>query len=140
MRAALAVVLTLLALAPAAAAPPARLLPAIVDEIQRSMVRIEGSRICARVVGKTAQRVNVYTEAVRDVPAQTAQASAVANAGVARDVLERHKLAIPAYVEVSSPTRWYGVAVYDSKTQRVLWFRCAKNCEQLGTRRIRRCR
>jgi len=124
--------------ASAAAAP--RLNQAIVNEIQRSMVPIEGSKLCTRIVGKATQRVDVYTEAVRDVPPQAAQVSAMTNAGTVRDVLEKHRLSVPAYVEVSSPKRWYGVAVYDNKSQRVLWFRCTKNCEQLGTRKIKRCR
>ena len=110
------------------------------NEIQRSMMPIEGSKLCTRIVGKTTQRVDVYTEAVRDVPPQAAQVSAMTNAGTVRDVLEKHRLSVPAYVEVSSPKRWYGVAVYDNKSQRVLWFRCTKNCEQLGTRKIKRCR
>lgn len=124
----------------ASAAAASRLNQAIVNEIQRSMVPIEGSKLCARMVGKTTQRVDVYTEAVRDVPPQAAQVSAMTNAGTVRDVLEKHRLSVPAYVEVSSPKRWYGVAVYDNKSQRVLWFRCTKNCEQLGTRKIKRCR
>ena len=84
--------------ASAAAAP--RLNQAIVNEIQRSMVPIEGSKLCARMVGKTTQRVDVYTEAAQDVPPQAAQVSAMTNAGTVRDVLERHRLSVPAYVEV----------------------------------------
>jgi hypothetical protein len=135
-----AIILVLMTVSVASAAAAPRLNQAIVNEIQRSMVPIEGSKLCARIVGKTTQRVDVYTEAVRDVPPQAAQVSAMTNAGTVRDVLEKHRLSVPAYVEVSSPKRWYGVAVYDNKSQRVLWFRCTKNCEQLGTRRIKRCR
>lgn len=139
MRYAAAIILTLITLSTASAAAP-RVSQAVVNEIQRSMVPIEGSKLCARMVGKTTQRVDVYTEATRDVPPQAAQVSAMTNAGTVRDVLERHGLSVPAYVDVSSPKRWYGVAVYDNKSQRVLWFRCTKNCEQLGTRKIKRCR
>jgi len=137
-----AIILVLMTVSVASAAAAPRLNQAIVNEIQRSMVPIEGSKLCARMVGKTTQRVDVYTEAVRDVPPQAAQVSAMTNAGTVRDVLEKHRLSlsVPAYVEVSSPKRWYGVAVYDNKSQRVLWFRCTKNCEQLGTRKIKRCR
>lgn len=143
MRYAAAGLLTLIVLSIAGdavfAASP-RLNQSVINEIQRAMVPIEGSKLCTRMVGKTTQRVDVYTEATRDVPPQAAQVSAVTNAGTVRDVLERHGLSVPAYVDVSSPKRWYGVAVYDNKSQRVLWFRCTKNCEQLGTRRIKRCR
>jgi len=139
VRYAAAIILTLITLSTASAAAP-RVSQAVVNEIQRSMVPIEGSKLCARMVGKTTQRVDVYTEATRDVPPQAAQVSAMTNAGTVRDVLERHGLSVPAYVDVSSPKRWYGVAVYDNKSQRVLWFRCTKNCEQLGTRKIKRCR
>ena len=139
MKYAAAIILTLITVSVASAAAP-RLNQAIVNEIQRSMVPIEGSKLCARMVGKTTQRVDVYTEAAQDVPPQAAQVSAMTNAGTVRDVLEKHRLSVPAYVEVSSPKRWYGVAVYDNKSQRVLWFRCTKNCEQLGTRKIKRCR
>jgi len=135
-----AIVLTLMTVSVASAAAAPRLNQAIVNEIQRSMVPIEGSKLCTRIVGKATQRVDVYTEAVRDVPPQAAQVSAMTNAGTVRDVLEKHRLSVPAYVEISSPKRWYGVAVYDNKSQRVLWFRCTKNCEQLGTRKIKRCR
>lgn len=141
------ILLVLLALTPvlaatpgSASAPRGRLDQAVLNEIQRAMVPIEGSKLCARIAGKTTQRVDVYTEATRDLPPQAALVSAMTNAGTARDVLERHKISVPAYVEVSSPKRWYGVAVYDNKTQRVLWFRCTKNCEQLGTRRLKRCK
>ncbi len=140
MRYAAAIILTLMTFSAASAAAAPRLNQAIVNEIQRSMMPIEGSKLCARMVGKTTQRVDVYTEAVQDVPPQAAQVSAMTNAGTVRDVLEKHRLSVPAYVEVSSPKRWYGVAVYDNKSQRVLWFRCTKNCEQLGTRKIKRCR
>ena len=140
MKYAAAIVLTLMTVSVASAAAAPRLNQAIVNEIQRSMVPIEGSKLCTRIVGKATQRVDVYTEAVRDVPPQAAQVSAMTNAGTVRDVLEKHRLSVPAYVEVSSPKRWYGVAVYDNKSQRVLWFRCTKNCEQLGTRKIKRCR
>lgn len=140
MKYAVAILLTLMTVSVASAAAASRLNQTIVNEIQRSMVPIEGSKLCARMVGKTTQRVDVYTEAVRDVPPQAAQVSAMTNAGTVRDVLEKHRLSVPAYVEVSSPKRWYGVAVYDNKSQRVLWFRCTKNCEQLGTRKIKRCR
>ena len=142
MKYAAAIILVLMTVSVASAAAAPRLNQAIVNEIQRSMVPIEGSKLCARIVGKTTQRVDVYTEAVRDVPPQAAQVSAMTNAGTVRDVLEKHRLSlsVPAYVEVSSPKRWYGVAVYDNKSQRVLWFRCTKNCEQLGTRKIKRCR
>lgn len=142
MKYAAAIILVLMTVSVASAAAAPRLNQAIVNEIQRSMVPIEGSKLCARMVGKTTQRVDVYTEAVRDVPPQAAQVSAMTNAGTVRDVLEKHRLSlsVPAYVEVSSPKRWYGVAVYDNKSQRVLWFRCTKNCEQLGTRKIKRCR
>lgn len=139
MKYAAAIILTLMTVSVASAAAP-RLNQAIVNEIQRSMVPIEGSKLCARMVGKTTQRVDVYTEAAQDVPPQAAQVSAMTNAGTVRDVLEKHRLSVPAYVEISSPKRWYGVAVYDNKSQRVLWFRCTKNCEQLGTRKIKRCR
>ena len=139
MKYAAAIILTLITVSVASAAAP-RLNQAIVNEIQRSMVPIEGSKLCARMVGKTTQRVDVYTEAAQDVPPQAAQVSAMTNAGTVRDVLEKHRLSVPAYVEISSPKRWYGVAVYDNKSQRVLWFRCTKNCEQLGTRKIKRCR
>jgi hypothetical protein len=135
-----AIILVLMAFSAASAAAAPRLNQAIVNEIQRSMVPIEGSKLCARMVGKTTQRVDVYTEAAQDVPPQAAQVSAMTNAGTVRDVLEKHRLSVPAYVEVSSPKRWYGVAVYDNKSHRVLWFRCTKNCEQLGTRKIKRCR
>ncbi len=131
---------SLVAISAASAMASPQMSQAVVNEIQRSLVKPEGSKLCTRVIGKTYQRLNVYTEASKDIPPQLAQDSATANAGTVREILGRHGVSVPAYVEVASPKRWYGLAVYDNRSQRVLWFRCTSHCEQLGTSKLKRCR
>jgi hypothetical protein len=54
--------------------------------------------------------------------------------------LRQHGLALPAYVEIVSPRRWYGMAVYDRDTLRITWDPCPGKCEQEGTTSVKRCR
>ncbi len=121
-----------------AAAP--RVNQAVLSEILRSLSPPDRSKICARVVGKTRQQLNVYTEVTNEIPAQRAQASAVANARTAGEILVRHGLSVPAYVEIASPKRWYGIALYDNKSGHMFWSRCTSHCASLGTLKIKRCR
>lgn len=113
--------------------------PSVLDAIERALKPDVGAEVCARMVGRKDIQVKATIELARDTPRDTARRLAMARAKAVGATLRQHGLALPAYVEVFSPQRWYGVAVYDRDTLRISWDPCPGRCEQEGTRYVRRC-
>lgn len=129
---------------PEISAPPREASPhvsqAVLDEIAQSLKPQVEADVCVRATGRTRPQVKATIELARDTWSNTARRLAMAKAKVVGATLRKRGLAIPAYVEIFSPKRWYGLAVYDSDTLQITWDACPGRCEEEGTRHVRRCR
>lgn len=125
-------------IAPAQPAVPA-MSASVLDDIARSLKPEANADVCVRMVGRKETQVKATIELARDTSRDAARRLALAKAKAVGATLRQHGLALPAYVEVFSPQRWYGVAVYDRDTLRITWDPCPGRCEQEGTRYVRRC-
>lgn len=128
---------------PEAVAPPQPAMPAVtpsvLGDIERALKPEVGAEVCARMVGRKDPQVKATIELARNTSRDAARRLALVKAKAVGAALRQHGLALPAYVEVFSPQRWYGVAVYDRDTLRITWDPCPGRCEQEGTRYVRRC-
>lgn len=122
---------------PSQAAP--RVSQAILDEITEALKPPVGAEACVRATGGTRPQIKATIEMVRDTSLEIARRSALANARAMGTILQRHGLLVSAYVEVFSPKRWYGLALYDSDKLRVTWDVCPGRCNEQGTLRVRHC-
>jgi hypothetical protein len=91
------------------------------------------------VVGRSQPQIKATIELERDISRKTARALAMDKARDVGAAMRGHGLALPAYVEIFSPGRWYGIAVYDRDTLRISWDPCPGRCELEGTAYVRRC-
>jgi hypothetical protein len=114
--------------------------PAVLEAVRRAVTPQQPATVCVRMVGATQPQVRATIELAVDTTSARARRLAVTKAGEAGATLRRHGLALPAYVEVVSPARWYGVAAYDRDTLKVTWDPCPGRCEVEGTRHVQRCR
>lgn len=117
--------------------------PVVLDEITQSLKSQADADVCVRAIdatGRTHPQIKATIELARDTSRETARRIATAKAKAVGATLRKHGLAIPAYVEVFSPKRWYGVALYDSDTLVIKWDACPGRCEEEGTRYVKRCR
>jgi hypothetical protein len=112
---------------------------AVLDAVRAVVVPEHPAVVCVRAVGTTQPQVRATIELAADTTAARARRLALAKAEAVGAVLRRHGLALPAYVEVVAPGRWYGAAVYDRDTLRVTWDPCPGRCTMEGTRHVRRC-
>lgn len=111
----------------------------VLDDVTGVLVaRVDGVA-CAATAGRGQPQIRGTIELARDVSRDVARRLAMARARAVGATLRRHGLALPAYVEVVTPSRWHGVAVYDRDTLRVTWDPCPGRCEQEGSRYVRRC-
>ncbi len=129
--------------APEVLAPPQPAVPqlgqVILDEIAQSLKpHVEGD-VCTRATERPHPQVKATIELARDTSVEAAKRLALAKAKSVGATLRKHGFAIPAYVEVFSPKRWYGLALYDSDTLQIRWDACPGRCEQEGTRYVKRC-
>lgn len=113
--------------------------PAVLDAIRRVLAPEQPAEVCVRTVGTDQPQVRATIELAADTAAARARRLAMTKADEVGATLRRHGLALPAYVEIVSPDRWYGVAVYDRDTLRITWDPCPGRCEVEGTRHVRRC-
>ncbi len=113
---------------------------AVLDEIALSLrPQIEGV-VCVRTVDRPRTQIKATIELTRDATTDAARRMAMVKAKIAGATLRKHGFAVPAYVEVFSPARWYGLALYDSDTLQIKWDACPGQCEKEGTQYMRRCR
>ncbi|MDR7545561.1 MAG: hypothetical protein QN120_15060, partial [Armatimonadota bacterium] len=112
---------------------------AVLDDVARVLRGAVPGTACVRAVGRGQAQIRATVELERDVSLSGARRLALAKAAEVGATLRRHGLALPAYVEVFSPARWYGMGVYDRDTLGVSWDPCPGRCEQEGTRHVRRC-
>jgi hypothetical protein len=122
---------------PSQAAP--RVNQAILDEIAQALKPPAGAEACVRATSGMRPQIKATIEMVRETTLEAARRSALANARAMGTILQRHGLLVSAYVEVFSPKRWYGLALYDSETLRVSWDVCPGRCNEQGTLRVRHC-
>ncbi len=113
---------------------------AVLDEITASLKPAADADVCVRTTAGARSQVKATIELSRDTSRDTARRMAMTKARAVGATLRRHGFAIPAYVEVFSPKRWYGVALYDSDSLRIAWDACPGRCEEEGTRYVKRCR
>ncbi len=125
--------------APSAAVTP-RVNQAILDEIAGALKPRAGGEACARATAGTRPQIKATIELARDTSLDVARRTALANARAVGAILQRHSLLVSAYVEVFSPQRWYGLALYDSETLRVTWDVCPGRCREQGTLHVKHCR
>lgn len=129
---------------PEVAVPARKPLPAIhprvLDEITEVLRPPTKADVCVVETGLTRVQIKGTIELARDTSGERARQLAVEKAGLVAATLKKHRLIMPAYVEVFSPTRWYGVAFYDSQTEQISWDPCPGRCADEGTQRIKRCR
>ncbi|MDR7486496.1 MAG: hypothetical protein QN187_14350 [Armatimonadota bacterium] len=129
---------------PVASAPALQAGPvvsqAVLDDITGILRPDVEAEVCALTVARTRPQVRATIELARETSRDTARRTAVEKARIVGATLRKHGLAVPAYVEIFSPARWYGVATYDSDTLKVTWDPCPGRCEEEGTLHVRRCR
>ncbi|MDR7556514.1 MAG: hypothetical protein QN157_13025 [Armatimonadota bacterium] len=113
--------------------------PAVLDAVRAALVPEQPAEVCVRAVGTAQPQVRATIELAADTTTTRARRLALAKAEAVGAVLRRHGLALPAYVEVVAPGRWYGMAVYDRDTLRITWDPCPGRCTAEGTRHVRRC-
>jgi hypothetical protein len=97
------------------------------------------ANICTTVIERPRLQVRATVELARDASPEAVRRSALASARTTGQILRDSHLAVPAYVEVFSPSRWYGTAFYDSDTLKVTWEPCPANCTWQGTTYMPRC-
>jgi hypothetical protein len=125
----------------AAPAPAESLLtPAVLDDVARALAPKAGAEVCVRSVGgRSHPQIKATIELSLDAPRYTARRIAMEKARDVGAALREHGLAVPAYVEIFSPNRWYGMAVYDRDTLRIAWDPCPGRCDREGTKYVKRC-
>ncbi|HET8680210.1 MAG TPA: hypothetical protein VFM39_08810 [bacterium] len=123
---------------PSQAATP-RVSQVILDEIADALKPPAGAGACVRATSGVRPQIKATIEMVRETSLETARRTALANARAMGAILQRHGLLVSAYVEVFSPKRWYGLALYDSDKLRVSWDVCPGRCNEQGTLRVRHC-
>lgn len=119
--------------------PVARVSQAILDEISAALEPPAGAEACVRAISGSRPQIKATIELVREASLETARRMALANARAVGAIVQRHGLLVSAYVEVFSPKRWYGLALYDSGNLRVTWDVCPGRCTEQGTRHVRHC-
>jgi hypothetical protein len=112
----------------------------VLDAIAKTLPLPAAAEVCVTAVGRGQPQIRATIELREDAWRDTARRIAIGKARAVGAALRQHGLALPAYVEVVSPKRWYGMAVYDRDTLRITWDPCPGNCEQEGTRSVKRCR
>ncbi len=112
---------------------------AVLDEIVQSLRPQAEADVCARTVDRPRPQIKATIELARDTVKDTARAIVVAKAKIVGAILRKRGFAIPAYVEVFSPKRWYGLALYSSDSLQIKWDACPGKCEQEGTLHVKRC-
>jgi hypothetical protein len=129
--------------APEVLTPPRAAVPhvgqVVLDEIARSLKPEVGADTCAKAIDRPHAQVKATIELTHDTTTDAARRLATSKVKSVGAILRKHGFAIPAYVEVISPKRWYGVAFYDSDTLQIRWDACPGRCEEEGTRYTRRC-
>jgi hypothetical protein len=121
-------------------AVPSPVSQTVLDEIARELPPRVAADVCVTAVGRGQPQIKATIELERDTLRDTARRLAMEKAKVVGATLRQHGLALPAYVEVVSPKRWYGMAVYDRDTLRITWDPCPGQCEREGTANVKRCR
>lgn len=112
----------------------------VLDEIARVLKeQPEEAAVCVRAVSGPKSQIRATVELVHDVSRESARRTATSNARVVADTLKRYALAVPAYVEVFSPSRWHGMAAVEADPSKITWDPCPGRCEQEGTLHVRRC-
>jgi hypothetical protein len=123
---------------PAQAATP-EVGAAALDEV-RTILRPDAEAVvCVATAGRGQPQIRGTIELAHNPSRAAARRLAMAKATEVGAALRRHGLALPAYVEVISPGRWWGVALYDRDTLKVTWDPCPGRCELEGTRHVKRC-
>jgi hypothetical protein len=112
----------------------------VLDEIAAALKPDVEGDVCVVALDRPRLQVRVTMDLSREVPRETARRLATAGATRAGATLRKNGLAIPAQVEVFSPKRWVGTAVYDSDTLKISWDNCPGRCEEEAARPARKCR
>jgi hypothetical protein len=112
----------------------------VLDDITKILTPQAAADVCVAAVGRGQPQIRATIELREDTWRDAARRIATDKAKAVGATLRQHGLALPAYVEVVSPRRWYGMAVYDRDTLRITWDPCPGNCEREGTRNVKRCR
>jgi hypothetical protein len=124
---------------PPALQPTGLVTQVVLDDVARVLQERVPGAACVRTVGRGQPQIKATVELAEDVAPSVARRLALAKATEVGAALRRQGLALPAYVEIFSPARWYGMGVYDRDTLKVSWDPCPGRCEQEGTRHVRRC-
>lgn len=112
----------------------------VLDDITLALKSgVEGD-VCVVALDRPRLQVKVTMDLTRDVSNEAAKRLATAGARVTGAALRKNGLAIPAQVEVFSPKRWFGTAVYDSDTLKISWDNCPGRCEEEAARPPQKCR
>lgn len=111
----------------------------VLDDVARVLTPEVDATVCVRTVGRKETQVKATIELTRPTARDAARRLAMTKARAVGAALRRRGLAVPAYVEIFSPERWYGVALYDRDSLRVTWDPCPGQCEQEGTYHVRHC-
>jgi hypothetical protein len=124
--------------APAQTAGP-EVSSAALDEVREALRLPDAAAVCATTAGRSQPQVRGTIELAWDPSPFAARRLAMRKAEEIGAALRRHGLALPAYVEVISPSRWWGVATYDRDTLKIAWEPCPGRCDLEGTRHVKRC-
>lgn len=123
--------------APSPATP--RVSQALLDEISHALKPPAGAETCVRATVGTRPQIKATIELARETSFEAARRTALANARAVGAILQRHGLLVSAYVEVFSPKRWYGLALYDGDDLKITWDACPGNCKEQGTLHVKHC-
>ncbi|MDR7418171.1 MAG: hypothetical protein QN178_04585 [Armatimonadota bacterium] len=119
--------------------PPSLVSETVLADIARTLPPRVPAEVCVAAVGRGQPQIRATIELRQDTWREVARRIAIDKARAVGATLRQHGLALPAYVEVVSPKRWYGIAVYDRDTLRITWDPCPGNCEREGTTYVNRC-
>jgi hypothetical protein len=125
--------------APVVRKPTPQMNPEVLNEITRALKPPARADVCVRTTSTLRPQVKATIELVRETSAATARRIALANARAMGAVLQKHGLVVSAYVEIFSPRRWHGLALYDSDNLRVTWDACPGRCREQGTLQLKHC-
>jgi hypothetical protein len=127
------------AVAPIAPVAGPRVNDSLLGEIVQVLKPDQEAAVCAKVMGRDRQQVRATIELAQDLPRSQARRIAMDKVKVVGATLRRNGLALPAFVEIFSPERWYGIAGYDSDNLEITWENCPADCEAAGTKQTKPC-
>jgi len=111
----------------------------VLDEISRVLKSVPEAEVCVVAVGGPKSQIKATIALARDTTREAARRLGIAQAKIVGATLKRYALTVPAYVEVFTPNRWHGMALYEGDLSKIAWDACPGRCEQEGTLHVKRC-